>query len=295
MNLNWLWGIIGILAVIILALLVKIFLLRKAAGEIQKAFESRLTVDTNTLIAISTGDRAMRSLAASINRELARLRTRRHRYHHADLELKNAITNISHDLRTPLTAIYAYLALLEQEGKSEAAGRYLEIIRGRADLMKTLTDELFRYSLILSPENELQNEPLNLGQVLEESIASFYAPLKEHNITPQIRITGKEIHRSLDRSALSRIFSNLLSNAIKYSNGDLEITLEDSGEIIFSNSAPGLNEIETGRLFDRFYTVDSARRSTGLGLSIARTLAEQMKGTIWAEYDDGRLAVHLRF
>lgn len=58
---------------------------------------------------------------------------------------------------------------------------------------------------------------------------------------------------------------------------------------------PGLNEVETGRLFDRFYTVDYARKSTGLGLSIARTLAEQMKGTIWAEYEDGRLAVHLRF
>ena len=184
---------------------------------------------------------------------------------------------------------------MEQEEKSEAAGRYLEIIKGRTDLLKTLTDELFRYSVILSSEDDLQTETINLGEVLEESIASFYAPLKEHNITPKVQITGKKVLRSLDRAALSRIFSNLLSNAIKYSHGDLEIILDESGEIIFSNSAPGLDELETGRLFDRFYTVDSARKSTGLGLSIARTLVEQMKGKIWAEYADGRLAVHICF
>ena len=295
MNLHWLWGVVGIFSLVILVLLIKLFLLRKAAKEIQEGFRDSLTADTNTLIDVSTGDKVMRSLAAAVNRELARLRTQRRLYQHADTELKSAITNISHDLRTPLTAIYAYLALLEQEEKSEAAGRYLEIIRGRADLLKTLTEELFQYSVLLSPKEDLHIEPLSLGEVLTESIASFYAPLKEHSITPDIHITGETVLRSLDRAALSRIFSNLLGNAVKYSRGDLEITLSESGEITFSNSAPNLDEIEIGRLFDRFYTVDSARKSTGLGLSIARTLVEQMNGKIWAESKSGRLAVHIRF
>lgn len=295
MNLHWLWGVIGIMAVIILTLLIKLFLLRKAAKEIQDAFEYRLAVDTNTLIDISSGDKAMRNLAAAINRELAGLRTQRRRYRHTDTEFKNAITNISHDLRTPLTAIYAYLALLEQEEKSETACRYLEIIRGRTELLKTLTEEFFRYSVILSSEDDIHPETLDLGEVLAESIASFYAPLKEHAITPVIQLTDEKVLRRLDRAALSRIFSNLLGNAVKYSQGDLEIILNKSGEIIFSNSAPGLDEIEIGRLFDRFYTVDSARKSTGLGLSIARTLVEQMSGKIWAEYKSGRLTIHICF
>ena len=87
------------------------------------------------------------------------------------------------------------------------------------------------------------------------------------------------------------MFANLLSNAVKYSNGDLEIVLSETGEIAFSNSAARLDSVQVGRLFDRFYTVESARNSTGLGLSIARHLTEQMGGTIGARYEDGRLSV----
>ena len=99
----------------------------------------------------------------------------------------------------------------------------------------------------------------------------------------------------LDRSALSRVFSNLISNVIKYSDGDLKIVLSENGEIAFSNMASGLDEIQVGRLFDRFYTVEAARKSTGLGLAISKTLVEEMNGTISAEYENGRLSVHIFF
>ena len=91
------------------------------------------------------------------------------------------------------------------------------------------------------------------------------------------------------------MFSNLLQNAVKYSDGDLEIRLSETGEIIFSNSAQALNTVQAGRLFDRFYTVESGRKSTGLGLSIARTLTERMGGSINAEYRDGKLYLILLF
>ena len=99
----------------------------------------------------------------------------------------------------------------------------------------------------------------------------------------------------LDRSALSRVFSNLISNVLKYSDGDLKITLSGKGEIIFSNMASGLDEIQVGRLFDRFYTVEAARKSTGLGLAISKTLIEQMDGTISAKYENSRLSIYIYF
>jgi len=287
----WLWAVIGVLAAVIAALLVKIHMLRKSAREIETAFADRLITDTNTLIDISTGDKYMRSLASAVNVQLRRLRGERYRFRQGDTELKNAVTNISHDLRTPLTSICGYLDLLEQEEKSEAAERYLGIIRNRTELLAQLTEELFRYSVIISGEQDTAKEPVCINGILEESVAAFYTTLRERGIVPHIQMPGKRVIRTLDPSALTRVFSNLLNNAIKYSDGDLEIVLTEEGEIFFTNTAAGLNEVQVGRLFDRFYTVEAARKSTGLGLAIARTLLEQMNGSISARYENSRLSI----
>jgi len=287
----WLWGFIGGMAVIIIALLVKIHILRKAAKEIGIAFADKLITDTNTLIDLSTGDKYMRGLASAINVQLRLLRAERHRFRQGDTELKNAVTNISHDLRTPLTAICGYLDLLEQEDKSETVERYLKIIKNRTEILAQLTEELFRYSVIASGEENAVKEPVAIGGILEESIAAFYTALNERGIVPNIQMPQDKVIRTLDRSALARVFSNLLNNAIKYSDGDLDISLSETGEIIFANTASGLNEVQVGKLFDRFYTVEAARKSTGLGLAIARMLIEQMNGTISAKYENSRLSI----
>lgn len=291
----WLWLVIGVLVVAIFALLIKIYLLRKAAGEIETAFADRLSAETNTLIGISSRDKAMRALAESINAQLRLLREERRRFVLGDTELKNAVANISHDLRTPLTAICGYLDLLELEEKSEIVEQYLGVIRNRADMLTQLTEELFEYSVILSGGKDKSKEGVIFNRALEESLAAFYTALKARGIAPEVQMCERQVVRTLDRSALLRVFSNLLSNAVKYSGGDLEITLRETGEIVFSNSAPGLNEVQVGRLFDRFYTVEAARKSTGLGLAIARTLTERMGGTIAARYENGRLTIRVFF
>ena len=136
---------------------------------------------------------------------------------------------------------------------------------------------------------------MDLKAALEESLAAFYTALTERGITPNVRLPEEKVIRLLDRAALLRVFSNLLQNAVKYSDGDLNIILTAAGEIEFSNSAAALNNVEVGRLFDRFYTVEAARNSTGLGLAIARTLIEQMHGTISASYEDSILFIHILF
>ena len=283
----------GLLCIVIIALCVKIYLLKKSAREIANEFVDRLQTDTNTLINISSHDKDMMHLADTINKQLRILRKEHLQYYQGNTELKNAITNISHDLRTPLTAICGYLDMMQKTDDKTKINRYLSIITERTELMKQLTEELFRYSVIISHDGKETTENVFVNQVLAESISSFYPALTNKGITPQIHITDKRIMRIVNKSDLSRVFSNLLNNAVKYSDGDLNITLSDDGEMIFSNTAKGLSTVEVEQLFDRFYTVEVARNSTGLGLSIARTLVERMGGTISAEYDEGKLIIKI--
>lgn len=291
---NLLFIIIGILLFIIFALLGKIYFLHKSADEILKAFYDRLTTDTNTLISISTRDLYMRKLASGINSQLRLLRKERQRYQQGDLELKEAVTNISHDLRTPLTAIKGYLDLLEREEKNETVQRYLSQIHNRTDALKNLTEELFRYSMITSTQN-LKTESVNLVMLLEESLLSFYVIMQEKGIQPHIELPQKPVYRNLDIAAVNRIFSNIISNALKYSDGDLSVFMDTNGYISFINTAQKLNAVTVGRLFDKFYTVETNQNATGLGLSIAKLLTEQMGGSINANYNEGKLKIEIKF
>lgn len=283
-----------LLTIAVILLLIKIYFMKISAREIAEKLSEKLSADTNTLIDISSGDRDMRALAEKLNVQLRQLREERRRFRHGDTELKEAVTNISHDLRTPLTAVFGYLDLLEREEKSDTVKNYLGQIRGRTEAMKTLTEELFRYSIVASSQ-PLKYEKLCVNSVLEESLAEFYGAIVQKGITPKIEITETRVVRILDKTALKRIFGNIIGNAVKYSGGDLFVTLAEDGTATFSNIAEGLDSVAVGKLFDRFYTVETAGNSTGLGLSIAKLLAEQMGGTITAEYAESRVVITLKF
>lgn len=289
------WLICGVLVVIIIVLVVKIKIMQRSMDEICACLLEHLSSDTNQLITVSSSDKYVRQLASEISKHLTELRRQRHQYINGDRELKEAVTNISHDLRTPLTAILGYLDLLKDENKSEQVARYLGYIGERANTLKILTEELFRYSVIISTKNEMQFESVCVNSVLENSIASFYYELTARNIVPNVEITNKRITRRLNSEALSRLFGNIIDNATKYSDGDLNIILSDDGEIIFSNTASSLDEVQVGKLFDRFYTLEIARKSTGLGLAIAKSLVEQMNGEIKAIYTNSKLNIIISF
>lgn len=292
-----LWCIVLIcsLALAALCLLAYLLVLRHSLREAAEELEEKLRTDTNTLISISSGDRAMQSLVTHINRQLQALRRERLRLHSGNAELTAAVTNISHDLRTPLTALCGYLDLLEQEPQTEAATRYLAVIRERTDAMRALTEELFRYSVLTATADELHTEPVCLNDVLEQGLAGFYGALSARGITPSVQLPEEKVIRPLDAAALRRVFDNILSNAAKYSDGDLAVVLAPDGSVTFSNRASALSRVEAARLFDRFYTVDSARGSTGLGLSIAKLLTEKLHGTISADYENETLRICIAF
>ena len=289
------WLICAALSVLALVLLLRLYLLQRSLDDITGQLGERLSSDTNTPIFLPTRDAHARRLAAELNAQLKELRRLRQRYENGDRELKEAVTNVSHDLRTPLTAICGYLELLDKGDKTREQARYLALISDRAEAMRRLTEELLRYSVAASLEDDLVLEPVDLNGAVEEAVASFYGALMEGGVTPSVSLPEKRVARNLDRAALSRILGNLLANALKYSAGDLEVALDEDGAITLSNAATKLDEVQVGRLFDRFYTVETGRHSTGLGLSIAKALTERLSGTIAARYEDGRLRVELRF
>jgi len=285
----WLSVICSILLLLAVYLIVKIFLIKKDIAGIDREFNEKLKADTNTLITVDGKDKTVCRLAADINEQLKVLRKQRLKYEQGDLELKSAVANISHDLRTPLTAISGYLELLEKEQKSQDAERYIGIIKNRTDTLKQLAEDLFRYSVITSPDYDSPKERLSVNSVLEECIAYHYNAFRQAKIIPEIHLPEITVYCNMNRVALNRIFSNLIENAIKYSNGDFCVELNDKGEITMSNMAPELSTVEVSMLFDRFYTVENAKKSTGLGLSIVKILVEQVGGTIYAKYAAGKL------
>ena len=289
------WLLCGVLAVLAAALCARLHLLQKSLDDITDQLGDRLDGHTNNPIFLPTRDLHARRLAAELNVQLKELRRLRQRYEDGDRELKEAVTNVSHDLRTPLTAICGYLELLEKGDNTPRQARYLSLIAGRAQAMRRLIEELLRCTVAASLEDGLSPEAVDLNGAVEEAVAALYGAFIEAGIVPRVSLPPERVARSLDRAALSRVLGNLLANALKYSAGDLDVVLSPDGAITLSNAAPALDEVQVGRLFDRFYTVETGRGSTGLGLSIARSLTERMGGTISARYGAGRLWMEVRF
>lgn len=283
------------LLLVIAALAMYLLSLRAGLREVARELEDKLQTDTNTLISLSTGDRTVRALAAQMNTQLQALRRERLKLRHGDRELKTAVTNISHDLRTPLTAISGYLDLLEREPLSQKQCRYVSVLRERTDVMRTLTEELLRYSVITGGEDDLNLHPVCLNDILEQSLAGICGVLEGRGIVPQIHIPEEKIVRTLDKTALRRIYDNILTNAAKYSDGDLTVCLLPDGTAVFENRAASLDAVQAQRLFDRYYTVRSPGHGPGLGLSIARRLTQRMGGTVTATYAGARLCVRVQF
>ena len=286
--------VIGLLA-LCAGLLCRLVLLRRGLRSVCEQLDARLEDSSGAPLCCTGRDKYLLSATERLNGALTKLSVLQARYAAGDAEVKTAITNISHDLRTPLTAIAGYTELMKKEPLSERQSGYLARIEERTRAMTALTEELFHYSLTISDETALKTEPVDMGAVLEGCAVDFYERLSEKGIAPIFEKPETPVIRALDRDALSRVFGNMMSNAVKYSSGDLRVSLSGDGRVVFANAAPGLTPVEAAKLFDRFYTVSTARNSTGLGLSIAKDLTERMGGRIGAAVRDGTLEVWCKF
>lgn len=289
----WFYILYFIALIILIFIIIKIYLIKNSIREIRKNLNKILNSDTNNLLTISSGDKDITGLTNDLNIELQKLRKLRLQYENGNQELKKSITNISHDIRTPLTAINGYVELMKESEKNDKQEKYIKIVERKTKDLIELTEQLFDFSKTMDIGMKINKEKCCINEILEETIANYYIIFKEKNIEPQIEITANRIYKIIDRNTIVRVFENILSNIIKYSSGNCKIILNEDGKIIFSNKATSLDATSVKKIFNRYYTVENAKKSTGLGLSIAKQLIELNEGNIVARYEQGYLIIEI--
>ncbi|MBR5421578.1 MAG: HAMP domain-containing histidine kinase [Lachnospiraceae bacterium] len=278
-----------------LILFLRLFILRASLKELGRDYSEHAGLDSNTLLGVSCRDRGLCELASRMNDSLRQMRQSYQLYKQGDKRMRDMLTNVAHDIRTPLTAIGGYLELAQRLDQSAEMRKYLDIVGERVRYMKNLAEELFEYLLIRDMEAPADKQDVFLNQLLEDTLMSYYPQLTEKGIEPRVEITEQRIMRKLDPLYTRRVLNNLISNAMKYSAGDLFVRLTETGTLEISNRTEELSPIQVSRLFDRYYTVENAQSGTGLGLSIVRTLLDKMGATAEGEYKDGRLLIRVEF
>ena len=285
------------LIVICIALTIKLYFMKKSVKEIEAGLKNILKSDTNNLITISSSEKNIKKLATSLNIELKTIRKQKLQYENGNQELKKLVTNISHDLRTPLTAIKGYIDLIEKDKLSKNQEKYLNIIQKKTDELTELTEQLFDFSKTIDNNIKISKEKCNINEILEEVLASYYVIFKEKGIEPQISMCSENVYKKLNKASIIRIFENILSNISKYCVNNFKVELKDDGTIIFANKVKdGLLDATTvQKIFDRYFTVENAKKSTGIGLSIAKELVELNDGSISANFTKDTLIIEIKF
>ena len=214
-------------------------------------------------------------------------------------ELRASITNMSHDLRTPLTSIMGYLQMIRSEKASETDKKeYMDIVEKRTRSLQQLISSFYDLSRIEGNEYNFNYKKVNLSNVLCENIALFYNDFINNSIEPVIEIEEGIKEIISDEGAITRIFSNLIGNMIKHGENFVKITLKQENDVIiteFINKATGLTQENVDKLFDRFYTMDNSRsdRNTGLGLYITKILVEKLGHNIKANLKEDNLVISI--
>ncbi len=281
------------LCIVLLFIAIKLYLIKKSIKEIRVSINKIIKADTNQLLTISSSDKEMKKLANDLNKELQDLRKEKLQYQNGNQELKRIITNISHDMRTPLTAISGYIDLMKEN--KEKQKEYMKIIEKKTEELTLLTDQLFDFSKTMDMGVEMQREKCCINEILEETLANMYHFFKEKQIEPKLEICTQKIYKDLDKHSIIRVFENILSNVCKYSDGDFKVTLNEKGIITFSNKATSLDATTVQKIFDRYFTVENAKKSTGLGLSISKQLVKLNGGKISAKYVNEYLIIQIEF
>lgn len=286
---------------IIITFVTLCILLRKEINNVTNQLIKINSNKTNSKILLFFRNKNLENLALEINKTLEEKNKTEVRYKRMDLELRQAIANMSHDLRTPLTSIIGYIQLIEDGSLSEDERKeYINIVKNRSKSLQILISSFYDLSRLEAKEYKFELKSLSLSNILCDILASFYNDFLIKGIEPAIEIDSNSSLVIGDEIAIKRVFSNLVGNMLKYGEKSVHISLKEQGNfiyIVFKNDAPGLSEEDVSHLFDRFFTVDRTRngKNTGLGLAITKELINQMGQEVYAELALDKLSIIIKY
>lgn len=285
-------------------LILHLFILKKSIKELTQNFKkARRNKEGEQHVQIASPNKELEALAYEMNLFTEAYFSLKHDHHDALHAIQEEITNLSHDLRTPLTSILGYLDFLEEDTLSQEQEEALEVIRRRASNLNILIEELYEYARIKNDDTSMSMEPLDLNRTIKEHILGFYSEFQQKGIHLELVLPKEEIPIwiSSDPNYMNRILTNLTSNTIKYSGEQALISLVQESEsvaVTYQSLRGELSEYDIAHLFDRFYKKDKSREkveSSGLGLTIAKLYVERMQGRIEARGDNQYLYITFIF
>ena len=291
---------IGVLSVLILILIGILISYKRQVKDICRQLRFLQECDSNMLITTEMKKGHIGELAELLNTLLKERKKERADYQKKEQMIADIYTNLSHDIRTPLTSLDGYFQLLEETQEENDRKRYIQIIQERIESLKEMLEELFTYTKLQNGTYELKLEPQNVGQILKETVFSYYDDWAEQEISPQFEITEEPVWIRGNKQALRRTIQNIIKNGLYHGNKEIRIQLsrnEKQMELVFQNKIEPGEQIDISRVFERFYKADKARSksSTGLGLSIAKGFVEKMHGEIAAEIKEDWFCIKISF
>ena len=294
--------IIVVLVLISLMLITRLILIRRNLKEISRELNNTKNEDYNRQLKVTLSDKTVEKLAADMNQNLDYQKSLKMETEKSRRQLEQSISDIAHDLRTPLTVIKGNLQMLEREELSDKGREYLDISRRKADTLKGMVDEFFELSVLESDSKPVELCKLDLIGFLSEFILENETLIREKNLSPKITFPERTIYVRASKEMLSRVFSNLITNILKYAKDDFELVVEqDDGEnaqavVKVSNHVDDPSAIDIEHIFDRTYRADKARSdgSAGLGLYIAKLLVEKQKGSMQAYINEDLLVFEVK-
>lgn len=300
------WLIVSIILIVICLILLVLLLSMKAqARGIGRELEQTRESSYNKQITIPLVDRDMEQLAAEINRNLDYQKSLKLESEQSKQQLQQSISDIAHDLRTPLTVIKGNLQMLELESGealNERSREHLRVSKNRTDALREMVDDFFEMSVLESDANAAELSRMDVTAMLTQFVIDHEALIREYGLTPKLELPEKSIFVTADEKMLLRMFGNLLNNILKYAQDSFTVSLIELSEagtcrITFSNAVKPEEPIDVDRLFERTYRGDKARPAggAGLGLYIVQLLAEKQGIQAEARLEDRQLCVDLLF
>lgn len=291
--------LIIILLIIIILLSLYLFFVNKELERITSCLKEVKNDDSNQLINKELSSKVIGNLLKEINNLLKTNREEKIEYEKKNKALRKMITNISHDLRTPLTSALGHLDLISNSNLSiEEKEHSLKVVEERLHHLEDLINSFFELSCIVSSNKEIVLEPTNVIAILESCIAYYYDDYKNANRTIIFYNKIKKYNIQTNKEMLKRIIDNLIANAYKHSESNLTIKVEEKGALTirFKNEL-NFKDLDINHIFDEFYAVDISRTkgNTGLGLAIAKEFTQKLNGTIKAEKKNNNLEIILNF